>query len=153
MANTYTQIYIHLVFAVQSRDALIRPYFKEILHKYISGILKNQKQKLLAINSMPDHIYIFFGMNPDIRLSYLVRDIKKDSSTYINEKKLSKYRFNWQEGYGAFSYSRSQRDSVIKYIIYQEKHHKKESFRSEYVNFLKKFDIAYKDKYVFTFFD
>jgi len=151
MANTYTQISIHLVFAVRSRNALIRSEIKEILHKYISGILKNQKQKLLAINSMPDHIHIFFRMHPDTRLSYLVRDIKKDSSNFINNKKLSKYKFYWQNGYGAFSYSKSQRAGVINYIKNQEIHHRKKSFRDEYLDFLRKFEIEFEENYLFNF--
>jgi REP element-mobilizing transposase RayT len=153
MANTYTQISIQVVFAVKHRNALIKSSFKEDLQKYIAGILKNQNQKLLAINSMPDHIHIFFGMSPETKLSYLIRDIKSDSSTFVNENKLSKYKFHWQEGYGAFSYSRSQRDAVIKYIMNQEKHHSKKTFREEYVEFLKKHDISYNDKYLFEFFE
>jgi len=153
MSNTYTQISIQVVFAVKHRNALIKPSFKEDLQKYIAGILKNQNQKLLAINSMPDHIHIFFGMSPETKLSYLIRDIKSDSSTFVNENKLSKYKFHWQEGYGAFSYSRSQRDAVIKYIMNQEKHHSKKTFREEYVEFLKKHDISYNDKYLFEFFE
>ena len=153
MSNTYTQISIQVVFAVKHRNALIKSSFKEDLQKYIAGILKNQNQKLLAINSMPDHIHIFFGMSPETKLSYLIRDIKSDSSTFVNENKLSKYKFHWQEGYGAFSYSRSQRDAVIKYIMNQEKHHSKKTFREEYVEFLKKHDISYNDKYLFEFFE
>ena len=153
MANTYTQISIQVVFAVKHRNALIKPSFKEELQKYISGILKNQNQKLLAINSMPDHIHIFFGMLPETKLSNLMRDIKSDSSTFVNENRLCKYRFHWQEGYGAFSYSRSQRDAVIKYIMNQERHHKKKTFREEYLEFLKRYDIEFNDKYLFEFFE
>jgi REP element-mobilizing transposase RayT len=153
LANTYTQISIQVVFAVKHRNALIKPSFKEDLQKYIAGILKNQNQKLLAINSMPDHIHIFFGMSPETKLSYLIRDIKSDSSTFVNENKLSKYKFHWQEGYGAFSYSRSQRDAVIKYIMNQERHHKKKTFREEYLEFLKRYDIEFNDKYLFEFFE
>ncbi|MBW8051717.1 MAG: IS200/IS605 family transposase [Cytophagales bacterium] len=153
MANTYTQISIQLVFAVKYRQALITPDFKVTLHKYISGILRNQDQKLLAINGMPDHIHIFFGMRADSNLSDLVRDIKSDSSTFVNEKKLSKHKFRWQDGFGAFSYSKSQRDSVIKYILNQEQHHAKKTFREEYFEFLKEFDVEYDERYVFEFFD
>jgi REP element-mobilizing transposase RayT len=102
---------------------------------------------------MPDHIHIFFGMIPDIKLSDLVRDIKSDSSTFIYENKLSNYKFHWQKGYGAFSYSRSQRDVVIKYIMNQQKHHKKKTFQEEYLEFLRKFDVEYNDKYLFEFFE
>ena len=153
MANTYTQISIQLVFAVKYRQALITPDFKVTLHKYISGILRNQDQKLLAINGMPDHIHIFFGMRPDSNLSDLVRDIKSDSSTFVNEKKLSKQKFRWQDGFGAFSYSKSQRDRVIKYILNQEQHHAKKTFREEYFGFLEEFAVDYDEKYVFEFFD
>ncbi|MGE5860110.1 MAG: IS200/IS605 family transposase [Ignavibacteria bacterium] len=153
MPNTYSQIYIHLIFTVKNRNALIVSRFKVEMHKYIAGILKNQGAKLLAINSMPDHLHVFFGMEPSNRLSDLVRDIKSDTSLFINENKLSRFKFYWQEGYGAFSYSQSQKDSVIKYIINQEKHHRKKSFREEYLEILEKFNIKYEPKYLFDFFD
>ena len=153
MSNTYIQIYIQLIFAVKYRHSLIKTSFKEDLHKYITGIVKNQKQKLLAINSMPDHIHKFFGITQEIKLADLVRDIKSDSSLFINDKKLSKQKFHWQEGYGGFSYSQSQKDSVIKYIMNQERHHKEKTFKEEYLEFLKRFDVEYTDKYLFEFFD
>ena len=153
MPNTYTQIYIQLVFAVKHRQSLIQPQFKDELYKYITGIFKNQNQKLLCINGMPDHTHIFFGMTPDITLSDLVRDIKSDSSLFINEKKLSKFKFHWQEGYGAFSYSQSQKSEVITYILNQEVHHKKKSFREEYESFLKNFNVEYDERYLFDYFD
>ena len=151
MANVYYQISMQLVFAVKNREALIKPDFQETLHKYIGGILKNQKHKPLAINSMPDHIHIFFGMHP-CDLPALVRDIKSDMSLFINENKLSKHIFNWQKGYGAFSYSMSHRDKVIKYVQNQQEHHRKITFKEEYYNFLKKFKIDYNEKYLFDFF-
>ncbi len=151
MANVYYQISMQLVFAVKNRDALIKPDFRDTLHKYIGGILKNQKHKPLAINSMPDHIHIFFGMHP-CDLPALVRDLKSDTSLYINENKLSKHKFNWQKGYGAFSYSMSHRDNVIKYVQNQQEHHKKTTFKEEYYNFLKKFEVEYNEKYLFDFF-
>ena len=153
MANTYHQIYIQAVFAVKNRDALILPTYKDELCKYITGIFKNKEQKLLAINSMPDHIHIFFGLAPKMRLSDLIADIKSDSSYFINDKKFLRTKFNWQEGYGVFSYSQSQKDVVIKYIMNQEEHHKKQTFREEYYDFLKKFNIEHDDRYVFDFFD
>ena len=153
MPNTYTQIYIQLIFAVKHRDSLIKASFKEDLHKYISGILKNQGQKLLAINSMSDHIHIFFGMTPEIKLADLLRDIKSDSSTFINDNKLSSRKFHWQEGYGAFSYSKSQAQNVVNYIINQPLHHKKETFREEYFKFLKSFEIEYDERYLFEFYE
>ncbi len=116
MANTYTQIYIQVVFAVQGRYNLISKKHKEELHKYITGIIRNKKQKLIAINCMPDHIHIFIGMKPNIALSDLVRDVKNNSSTFINKKNWVRGKFNWQKGFGAFSYGRSQIDAVVKYI-------------------------------------
>jgi len=153
MADPFTQIYIQLVFAVRYREALIRPEFKTELNKYIGGIFRNQDQKLLAINGMSDHIHIFFSMKPTINLSHFVRDIKSDSSTFINENKLSKFKFHWQGGYGAFSYAHSQKDQVIKYVMNQEKHHEKKTFRQEYLELLNRFEVKYNEKYLFEFFD
>jgi putative transposase len=153
MANTYTQIYIHIVFAVEGRQNIIPKRHKEELHKYITGIIQNKNQKLIAINCMPDHVHILIGMNSSIALSDLVRDIKSSSSKFINEKRWIAGRFNWQEGYGAFSYSRSQLDAVIRYITNQEEHHSNKTFRDEYIDFLKKFDVDYDAKYLFNFID
>ena len=133
MANTYTQIHIQFFFAVKFRDGLIHESFKQELFKYISGIVTAHNHKLLAINSMPDHIHIFIGMRPTQSISDLMQDIKGNSSKWINEKKFLKVRFEWQEGYGAFSYSKSHVNRVIDYIFNQENHHKKESFQEEYV--------------------
>jgi REP element-mobilizing transposase RayT len=152
MADVFYQTSMHLVFAVKHRESLIKDSFRETLHKYIGGILVNQKHKPLAINSMHDHIHIFFGMHP-CDIPALVRDLKSDSSTFVNEKKLSKYKFQWQEGYGFFSYTMSHRPAVIKYIDNQQKHHKKRSFKEEYLDFLKKFEIEYNEKYLFDFFE
>jgi putative transposase len=149
MANTYTQIYIHIVFAVEGRYNLIRDEFREELHKYITGIIQNEKHKLIIINSMTDHVHILIGIKPDNNLSDLVRDIKANSSKLINEKKWIKGRFNWQEGFGAFSYSHSQLDTVANYIRNQKKHHTKRSFREEYIELLEKFNIEYDPKYIF----
>jgi REP element-mobilizing transposase RayT len=151
MANTFSQIYIQTVFAVENRQSLIKPEFKEELYKYITGIVRNQGQKLIAINGMPDHVHILIGLRPTMALASLVRDIKSDSATFINERKLVHGRFNWQEGYGAFSYGHSQLSTVIRYIQTQEKHHKKHSFTNEYMTLLRKFDIAFDDRYVFKF--
>lgn len=150
MANTYTQIYIHIVFAVQGRICLIKKIYQEELHKYITGIIRNKGQKLLAIHCMPDHIHIFIGMKPSLALSDLVRDIKSNSSSFINDKKWIAGKFNWQEGFGAFSYGHSQINSVIQYIQNQEQHHAKKSFRDEYVQMLKKFQIDYDEQYLFN---
>ena len=149
MANTYTQIHVQFVFAVKYRDGLINPSFKEELYQYIAGIIKHHNHKLIAINGMSDHIHIFIGMRPTQSISNLMQDIKGSSSKWINEKKFLKVKFEWQEGYGAFSYSKSQVSSVINYIKNQEKHHKKESFRDEYLNFLNSFEVEYDEQYIF----
>ncbi len=149
MANTYSQIYIQIVFAVKGRENFILKQNREYLHKYISGIVQNRNQKLLAIFSMPDHTHLLLGLNSSISISDLVRDIKAGSSKFINESNWMKCKFNWQEGYGAFSYSRSHIDKVIKYILNQENHHKHNSFRNEYLDLLKKYEIEYNEKYLF----
>jgi len=128
MANTFSQIYLQAVFAVSNRQSLIKPTFKEELYKYITGIVKNQKQKLISINGMPDHVHILIGLRPQMALADLVREIKADSSNFINREKLVHGRFSWQEGYGAFSYGHSQLDTIIRYIQNQEKHHSRRSF-------------------------
>ncbi|MDB5226181.1 MAG: transposase [Bacteroidota bacterium] len=149
MANTYTQIYIQIVFCVSRRQSLISKDNKEELHKYITGIIQNRNTKLLAIHCMPDHIHILIGMKPTILLSDLVRDIKAGSSKFINDSKWIKGKFSWQEGYGAFSYSHSQLNNVINYINTQEDHHQKNSFKEEYLDLLQKFDVQYNDEYLF----
>ncbi|MBL7845116.1 MAG: IS200/IS605 family transposase [Cyclobacteriaceae bacterium] len=149
MAGTFSQIYIQVVFAVQNRGCMIQSSWEEELYKYISGIVRNKEQKMLAINGMPDHIHFFIGMKPSCCLSDLVREIKKSSNDFIKEKRFSKFKFQWQEGYGAFSYSDSSLDNVIKYIMNQKEHHKKFTFREEYLDFLKKFEIDFKDEYLF----
>jgi REP element-mobilizing transposase RayT len=149
MAGTFSQIYIQVVFAVQNRQCMIQSSWEEELYKYISGIVRNNEQKLLAINGMPNHIHFFIGMKPSCCLSDLVREVKKSSNEFINEKRFSKFKFNWQEGYGAFSYSHSQIDSVVKYIMNQKEHHRKQTFREEYLDFLRKFEIEFKDEYLF----
>lgn len=149
MAGTFSQIYIQVVFAVKNRDCLILSSWEEELYKYISGIIRNKEQKLLAINGMPDHIHFLIGMKPSCCLSDLVREIKKSSNEFINEKKFSKFKFQWQEGYGAFSYSHSALNNVILYINNQKQHHKTQTFREEYKDFLTKFQIEHKDEYLF----
>ncbi len=149
MANTYTQIYIHVVFAVEGRQNLIKPEHNDELQKYITGIVSGQKQKLIAINNMPDHLHLLVGMKPDLALSDLMRDVKAGSSKFINEKRWVIGRFSWQEGFGAFSYSRSQLGTVIRYIENQQKHHAKKSFRDEYVELLEKFGVDYDPRYIF----
>jgi len=149
MSNTFTQIHLQCVFAVKYRDAVIGKSWEERLHKYIIAILNNNGHKLLAINSMPDHLHLFFGMRPHQSLSDLMRLVKGDSSEWINSQKLVKGKFRWQEGYGAFSYSKSHTDAVIKYILNQEEHHRKRSFLEEYTEMLKKFEVEYDEKYIF----
>lgn len=149
MANTYTQIYIHIVFAVKGRQNLIHANWKDEIYKYITGIVTNEGQKLIAINGMPDHIHILIGLKPDKSLSDLVRDIKANSSRFINEKKWINGKFEWQTGFGAFSYSHSQLTNVISYINNQEEHHKIKTFKEEYIEFLKAFDVDYKNEYIF----
>jgi REP element-mobilizing transposase RayT len=153
MAGTFSQIYIQVVFAVKGRDCLIHPNWEEELYKYITGIVRNKEQKLLAINGMPDHIHLLIGMKPSCCLSDLVREIKKSSNEFIREKQFTKFKFQWQEGYGAFSYSHSALDNVIAYINNQKEHHKKQTFRDEYRDFLKKFQIEFKDEYLFEWID
>jgi putative transposase len=153
MANTYTQIYIQVVFAVSSRLSLIRNEHKEEIYKYIAGIIRNDGHKLIAINGMSDHLHILLGLKPDMALSDLVRDIKTNSSKFINQKRLTSGKFSWQEGYGAFSYGHSQLDTIIRYIQNQEQHHSRRSFKDEYLTLLKKFRIDFESKYVFNFLD
>ena len=151
MANTFSQIYIQTVFAVNGRMSLIRPDFKEELYKYITGIIKNQGQKLISINGVSDHVHILIGLRPGMALADLVQEIKVDSSNFINKNKWVRGKFSWQEGYGAFSYGHSQLDRVIRYIQDQERHHQKRTFKSEYLALLKKFEIEFEEKYVFKF--
>lgn len=149
MPNTYTQIYIQIVFAVRGRQNLIARQHREELHKYITGIVQGREHKMLAIFCMPDHIHLLIGLKPRMAISDLVRDIKAGSSNFINDQRWITSKFNWQEGFGAFSYSRNQIDHVIKYILNQEEHHKNETFRLEYLELLKDFEITYDEKYLF----
>jgi len=150
MANTYSQLYIHIIFAVKGRQSLIAAKWKEEIYKYITGITTNKGQKLIAINGMPDHIHILIGLKPDKSISDLVRDIKSNSSKFINDKKWITGKFEWQIGFGAFSHSHSQLTNVIKYIQRQEEHHKVKTFKEEYIEFLKLFNIEFKDGYLFS---
>ena len=148
MANTYTQMYLQFVFAVQNRESLIQPEWKDDLYKYITGIVQNNKHKLIAINGMPNHLHVFIGYKPHQLIPELLQDIKGSSSLWINNRGLVKGKFNWQQGYGSFSYSSSHIDNVVKYIMNQEHHHKKRTFRDEYTELLKKFDVVYNEKYL-----
>ncbi|MGS2739613.1 IS200/IS605 family transposase [Sinomicrobium sp. M5D2P17] len=149
MPNTYSQIYIQIVFAVKGRQNLIQKHHREELHRYITGIVQKRGQKMLSIFAMPDHVHILIGLKPGIALSDLVRDVKAGSSKFINDNRWIKGKFHWQEGFGAFSYSLSQIDRVIKYIQNQEEHHRKRLFKEEYLDFLEKFKIEYNAKYLF----
>jgi putative transposase len=149
MPGTFSQVYIQVVFAVKGRENLISKTWKDELHKYMAGIIKAKEQKPIIVNGMPDHIHAFIGLRPSMPISDIVRDIKNNSSNFINEKKFVKGKFSWQEGYGAFSYGHSQIEKVYNYIINQEEHHKKKTFREEYIGFLKKFEIQFDEKYLF----
>ena len=149
MANTYSQIYIHIVFTVQGRQNLIIERNRVEIQKFISGIISARKQKLIAIYVMPDHVHLLVSINPSISVSDLVRDIKAGSSKFINENKWVRGKFNWQHGFGAFSYAKSQIDIVVKYILNQPNHHKKRTFKDEYIELLKKFEVNYKNDYLF----
>ena len=149
MTNTYTQIHLQIVFAVQYRNGAIKSSWKNELYKYITKIIQNNGHKMICINGMPDHIHILIGLRPAQSISELLREIKSNSSKWINEKKLVSGKFEWQEGYGAFSYSKKDLANVINYIENQEIHHGKVSFKMEYESFLKEFEIEYNERFVF----
>lgn len=149
MANTYTQIYIQIVFAVQDRLSLIRSEHNDELQKYISGIVTNQGQKLIAINNLPDHMHLLIGQKPSMALSDLVRDVKACSSAFINERRWVAGRFSWQEGFGAFSYGHSQLGTVTRYVQNQQEHHRKKNFTEEYRQLLDRFQVPHEERYLF----
>ena len=149
MANTFTQIHIHAVFAVQNRESLIKRDWKERLYKYIIAIIQNHEHKVLAIGGMADHVHLLFGFRPTQALSELMQQVKRNSSEWINKNKLVLGRFSWQEGYGAFSYGKSQISDVVNYIENQERHHARRSFTEEYKEFLDKFGVEYDERYIF----
>ena len=149
MANTYTQIHIQCVMAVKYRASLIQPDWKDQMQKYITGIIQNYGHKMLAINNMPDHLHMFFGFRPNQSLADLMRIVKSESTKWINDKQFTPAVFNWQEGYGAFSYSRSQVPRVVEYVMNQEEHHRHKTFLEEYEQFLKQFEVDYDERYIF----
>jgi REP element-mobilizing transposase RayT len=151
MANTFSQIYLQFVFAVKHRQSLIAREYKEELHKYVTGLVQKRKEKMLAVHCMPDHIYLFVGFKPVVLISDFVREIKVESNEFINHKNWIKGKFSWQEGYGVFSYSHSHIDAVVKYVLNQEKHHQKKTFKQEYHQLLEKFEIPFEEKYLFDF--
>lgn len=149
MPGTFSQIYIQYVFAVKGRENLLLNPWREEVFKYMAGIIKGKNQKPIIVNGVTDHVHVFVGLKPAMSISDLIRDVKNNSSNFINENKFVKGKFEWQEGYGAFSYSHSQLDNVYQYILNQEEHHRKISFKQEYISFLKKFEIEYEEKYLF----
>ncbi len=149
MAGTFYQIYIQFVFAVHGRENLLHKSWRNEVFKYMSGIIKGKNEKPIIVNGVSDHVHVFIGLRPSIRICDLVRDIKNNSSRFINDKKFLPVRFEWQNGYGAFSYSQSQINNVYRYIENQETHHKKRTFREEYLDFLNKFEIEYNEKHLF----
>jgi len=151
MANTFSQIYLQFVFAVKRRESLIEKGHQEELQKYITGLVQNRKAKMLAIHCMPDHTHLFVGFKPTILISDFVKEIKVESNEFINDKKWVKGRFAWQEGYGVFSYSHSHIDAVVKYVLNQETHHQKRTFKQEYQTLLEKFEIPYEERFLFEF--
>lgn len=152
MANTYTQCYFHLVFSPKNKEALIKKEWKDELEKYITSVIQNNKHKLLAIGGIADHIHILIGYNVNERIPDLIEEIKTSSTKWIKEKKMSAFKFEWQRGYGAFTHSKSQINTVIKYILNQETHHKKKSFKEEYLEILAKNDVRFDERFLFEFF-
>ncbi len=151
MANTYTQCYFHLVFAVKNRESLINNKWKKEMEMYITGIIRNYGHKMIAIGSMPDHLHILVGYNVNQLIPELVEKIKTSTNNWIREKRMSKFRFEWQKGYGAFTHSRDQIDIIVKYIISQEEHHRNRHFKEEYLEILNRNNIEYDPKYLFEF--
>ena len=153
MQGTFHQIYIQFVFAVKGRENIIGNEWKTALHKYIAGIIKGKGQKSIIVNGMPDHIHAFVGLKPVMGISDLARDLKNNSSNFVNDHKLVKGKFSWQDGYGVFSYSHSQIENVFNYILNQEIHHKRKTFKMEYLEFLKRFQVEFDEKYLFEWYD
>lgn len=149
MAGTFSQIYIQVVFAVKGRQNLLAKAWRDEVFKYISGIITNKGQKPIIVNGVDDHVHAFIGLKPSMALSDLVRDVKNNSTNFINDNNWIKVKFSWQEGYGAFSYGHSQIENVYNYILNQEQHHRKQTFQEEYMDFLKKFEIEHDTKYLF----
>lgn len=149
MSDTFSQIYIQAVFAVKGRENFLKEPWRDEVFKYIAGIIKGKNQKPIIVNGVKNHVHIFVGLKPSISVSELVRDIKNNSSNFINENRYTKSRFSWQEGFGAFSYSHSHIENVYNYILNQEEHHKQKSFKEEYLEFLRKFEVDYDERYLF----
>ena len=150
MANTYTQLYVHFVFAVKYRAALLDRDWDERLRLYITAVVQNAQHKMLAINNVSDHIHFFIGLNPTQSISDLMRIVKRDSSDWINKNKITKNKFLWQEGYGAFTHSKSQINNVVQYIHNQQEHHKRITFQDEYKKMLNDFGVEYDERFIFA---
>jgi len=150
MAGSFSQIYIQVVFAVKGRDNLLNKTWRQEVFKYMSGIIKNKNQKSIIINGVSDHVHLFIGLKPSMALADLVRDVKNNTTNFINDNKWLPCKFCWQEGYGAFSYSHSQINNVYQYILNQEEHHKKKTFKEEYLEFLDKYEITYEERFLFN---
>ena len=153
MAGTYSQLYIHAVFAVKGRENLLQKPWRDEIFKYMSGTISDKNQKSIIVNGVKDHVHLFIGLKPSICIADLIRDVKSSTTNFINEKRFVKGKFSWQEGYSVFSYSRSQLDQVYQYILNQEKHHLKSTFKEEYLGLLRKFEIEYDEKYLFDWID
>jgi putative transposase len=153
MAGTFSQVYIQVVFAVKGRQNLLQKPWREEVFKYMAGIIKGKNQKSIIVNGVEDHVHLFIGLKPSMAISDLIRDVKNSTTNFINDQKFIQAKFSWQEGYGAFSYSHSQIDNVYQYILNQEEHHRKKTFKEEYLDFLRKFEIEYDEKYLFEWFD
>ena len=149
MSSTYSQLYIQYVFAVKGRQNLLHKAWREEVFKYMAGIIREKDQKPIIVNGVSDHVHVFVGLKPTMNISYLIRDVKNNTSNFINERGFIRGKFSWQEGYGAFSYAQSQISNVFRYIENQEEHHRKRTFMDEYLDFLKKFEIEYDEKYLF----
>lgn len=153
MPNTYSQLYVQIIFAVQGRNHFITESIREEVQKYMAGIIGAKQQKLFSIYCMPDHTHIFLSQQPNICVSDITRDIKANSSNWIKNRFHFLETFSWQEGFGAFSYSKSQAPKVNNYVLNQKEHHKKKTFKQEYLGFLKAFDVEYDTKYLFEFYE
>lgn len=153
MAGTFSQVYIQVVFAVNGRTNLLQKPWRDEVFKYMSGIIKGKNQKPIIVNGIANHVHLFVGLKPSMSLSDLIRDVKNNSSNFINEQKFVSGKFSWQEGFGSFSYSHSQIDQVYQYILNQEKHHHQRTFKEEYLDFLKKFEIEFDERYLFEWYD
>jgi putative transposase len=151
MANTFSQIYLQFVFAVKHRENLIAPQHKEELHRYLTALVQNRNAKMLAVHCLPDHTHLFVGIKPTVLISDFIKEVKVESNAFINQKKWIKGKFGWQEGYGVFSYSHSHINAVVQYVLNQEKHHARKSFRQEYQELLTLFNIPFEEKFLFDF--